>query len=80
MGPIEHIRKSILDLSQTELGVIAGTTQATVSRWESGQLEPSRAEMSRIRDAVIARGMPWNDTWFFEAPSNADVAEAVAYS
>lgn len=71
MGPIEHIRKSILHLSQTELAAIAHTTQATVSRWEAGQLEPSRAEMARIRDAVTARNLPWNDGWFFDAPAQA---------
>jgi DNA-binding transcriptional regulator YiaG len=71
MGPIEHIRKNVLDLSQVELAAIAGTTQATVSRWEAGQLEPSRAELARIRSAVMERGLPWDDCWFFEAPVSA---------
>lgn len=69
MGPIEHIRKKILDVSQAELARIAETTQPTVSRWEAGELEPSRAEMARIRDAVMARGIAWDDLWFFEAPA-----------
>lgn len=66
-------------MSQAELAAIAETTQATVSRWESGQLEPSRVELSRIRKAVIETGKPWNDTWFFEAPAPAiEIAAAVA--
>lgn len=69
MGPIEHIRKEILGISQAEMARIAETTQPTVSRWEAGELEPSRAEMARIRAAVITRGKPWDDLWFFEAPA-----------
>lgn len=76
MGPIEHIRKVVLRLSQAELAAIAETTQATVSRWEAGQLEPSRVELARIRNEVKARELPWDDCWFFEAPVVAEPAEA----
>ncbi len=76
MGPIEHIRKSVLGISQAELARIAETTQPTVSRWEKGELEPSRAEMALIRTAVIARGRPWADVWFFEAPVSESHAAA----
>lgn len=69
MGPIEHIRKTILEISQAALGDIAGVTQATVSRWENGELEPGREEMARIRESARARGIAWDDRWFFEAPS-----------
>lgn len=69
MGPIEHIRKIVLGISQADLARIAETTQPTVSRWENGELEPSRAEMARIRAAVAARGISWSDSWFFEAPA-----------
>lgn len=76
MGPIEHIRKVVLGLSQTELAGIASTTQATVSRWEAGELEPDRDQLARIRDAVKARDLPWNDGWFFEAPTAPQPAAA----
>ncbi|HSV24343.1 MAG TPA: helix-turn-helix domain-containing protein [Xanthobacteraceae bacterium] len=64
--PIERIRKTIFDLNQEEFGKLAGTTQASVSRWETGQQEPSISEMERIRAAAVERGLPWDDRWFFE--------------
>lgn len=76
MGPIEHIRKKILGVSQADLAGIAGTTQATVSRWENGQLEPSRVELALIRDAVARQGLDWNDSWFFEAPTPSEQESA----
>lgn len=69
MGPIEHIRREVLGLSQTDLARIAGTTQPTVSRWENGELEPSRVELARIRQAVAEKGLAWSDSWFFDAPA-----------
>jgi len=67
-----HIRQSVFEgISQTAFGEIASTTQPTVSRWESGELEPSRSEMDAIRKAAIAAGKPWDDRWFFEVPERA---------
>jgi DNA-binding transcriptional regulator YiaG len=66
MHPIEHIRKRIFDVTQVEFSQIAGTTQASVSRWESGELHPDRAEMERIRKAARKQGIAWDDRWFFE--------------
>jgi len=74
MHPIEHIRKKILGLNQAALADITGVTQATVSRWESGELEPGREELGRIRDAARARGIAWDDRWFFEPPTLAIAA------
>jgi predicted transcriptional regulator len=48
MHPIKHLRKEVLKISQSELGDAAGVTQATVSRWESGELEPSLSELRAI--------------------------------
>lgn len=67
MNPLQHIRKSILDLTQAEMAEIAGVRQATVSRWEHGELEPSRDELDRIRTEALKRGVEWDDKWFFEA-------------
>ena len=69
MKPIEHIRKHLFDVSQTAFGEIAGTTQASVSRWEQGSQEPSQSEMERIRNEAVLRGIVWDDRWFFEVPS-----------
>lgn len=71
MHPIEHIRTEILKVTQGAFAGIAGTTQATVSRWEAGELEPGRKEMARIRAEVMHRGLAWDDRWFFESPPTA---------
>jgi transcriptional regulator with XRE-family HTH domain len=72
MTPMLHVRKTILGLSQAEMAKIAGVSQGTVSKWEAGQLEPSRDELDHIRADAIDRGLDWNDRWFFEAPADAE--------
>lgn len=76
MKPIAHIRKHVLSVTQSDMAAIAGVTQATVSRWESGELDPSLDELSRIRSAAFDRGLGWNDRWFFEAPAIAHAGAA----
>jgi len=71
MGTIEHIRKAVLGITQADFGAIVGVTQATVSRWENGEGAPSLDEMSRIRDEAKARGIAWDDDWFFDSPPQA---------
>lgn len=68
MKPIEHIRRAVFKITQAEFGQIAGTTQASVSRWETGEQEPSQSELKRIRAAAMGRGLDWDDCWFFETP------------
>lgn len=69
MRAIEHIRKNIFQVSQAVFGEIAGTTQASISRWENGEQEPGLEEMARIRGKARDEGIEWDDRWFFEAPS-----------
>lgn len=69
-----HIRKEVLKMSQLELAALAGTTQATVSRWERGELEPGLSEMTKIREGAQAKGIEWDDSWFFEAPATGEAA------
>lgn len=71
MTPMQHIRKSLLRISQSEMAAITSTTQATVSRWERGELFPDLAQMSRIREEAQARGIEWNDSLFFGDRSGA---------
>lgn len=71
MNALRHIRKSVLCLSQAEIAVIAEVSQGTVSKWENDEANPSLDEMSRIRDAVLARKLPWDDAWFFDTPAEA---------
>ena len=76
MGQLLHIRKKLLKLTQSEMAAVTGVSQATVSRWEKGDLEPSRVELARIRDEAMRRNLSWNDSLFFapEAQSNEAVA------
>lgn len=74
MNTIRYIRRELLGVSQSELASIAETTQTTVSRWETGDLFPDLAQLSRIRDAVKAKGGTWSDEWFFETPATGEAA------
>ena len=65
MNPLLHIRKDVLKLSQQEMAALASTTQATVSRWERDELEPSRDQLKAIREEAHRRGIDWEDSWFF---------------
>lgn len=69
MTAIRHIRKSIFGMNQAEFAAIAGVVQATVSRWENG-VSLSLDDMKAIREAAKARGIDWNDEWFFEEPAS----------
>lgn len=71
MTPMLHVRKNVLELSQVELSVIAKTTQGTVSKWESGDLQPDRNQLALIRAEIQRREIEWDDRWFFEIPSGA---------
>jgi predicted transcriptional regulator len=65
---IRYIRTVVLRLSQRALADIVLTSQPSVARWEAGQQVPDLRHMQRIRAAARKACVPWNDTWFFEAP------------
>jgi transcriptional regulator with XRE-family HTH domain len=68
MLPIAVIRNSIFQLTQREFAALAGTSQATVSRWEKGELTPDTSNLERIRRAASERNIEWQDSWFFVTP------------
>ncbi|MCF6111970.1 helix-turn-helix domain-containing protein [Mesorhizobium muleiense] len=68
MSAIRHIRCHVFKATQAEFAALAGVSQASVSRWETG-VAPSLDDMRAIREAAAARGIEWNDAWFFEIPS-----------
>ena len=69
MSRLLRVRKDILGVTQSEIASITGATQATVSRWEKGELEPDRRQLDAIRTEAQRRGIAWDDRWFFEAPA-----------
>ncbi len=75
MNALKNIRKNVFKVTQSEFSVVAGVTQATVSRWENG-VAPSLDEMRAIREAAASRGIAWDDSFFFEtiSPENFDNA------
>ncbi|WP_205910743.1 helix-turn-helix domain-containing protein [Rhizobium sp. MHM7A] len=73
MNAMKHIRKNVFRVTQAEFAVVAGVTQATVSRWENG-VAPSLEEMQAIRSAASAREIDWNDALFFDDPAEAETA------
>ena len=70
MNALRNIRINVFGVTQAEFSVIAGVTQATVSRWENG-VGPSLDDMLAIRAAALARALPWDDSFFFERPKEA---------
>ena len=72
MNQIRHIRKTVFNLSQVEFGELVKVAQGTVSKWENGELEPSRSDLELIRLTAKERGFPWEDSWFFEVPSPSE--------
>jgi len=72
MSALRRIRKDVLSISQAELASIARVSQGTVSKWESGELDPSLEEMSRIRAEAISRGLDWDDGLFFTAAETVE--------
>jgi len=68
MNPMRHIRKNVLEMTQGEFADLTGASQAAVSQWENGNLHPNREVLAKIRACAAARGVPWDDSWFFETP------------
>lgn len=67
MSSLFHVRKNVLQITQSEMAALTGARQATVSRWERGELEPDRRQLTAIRDEAKRRGLKWDDRWFFES-------------
>lgn len=80
MNAVKYIRTQVFKLRQAPFAAeVAKVSQATVSRWETDELmgsQPDREDMDRIRSAAMERGLPWNDSWFFQ--TFPDAAEDTA--
>lgn len=66
MSVIRKIRKEVFSLTQSEFAELAGVSQGTVSRWESG-VDPSLSDLRSIWMAACERGLPLNGEDFFQS-------------
>jgi len=66
MNTMHHIRTKVFRVSQGEMARIAGVSQSTVSKWESGIQTPMSSAFAHIRREARRRAVPWDDKWFFE--------------
>jgi transcriptional regulator with XRE-family HTH domain len=66
MNRFLHIRLTVFGCSQNELSRISGIAQSLISRWESGKRTPGLVNLAKLRAAALARGIAWDDRWFFE--------------
>jgi transcriptional regulator with XRE-family HTH domain len=73
-----HAARKRAGLTQGELGARAGTSQATISAYESGAKEPSVATLSRLLAATGARLTVDPHAAAVREPSRAELARAGA--
>jgi predicted transcriptional regulator len=76
--PLRHIRKKVLKVTQKRMAEIAAVSQATVSRWEDGELSPGLTEMTLIREEAFRLQCEWDDKLFFAVPEPTPVDAGVA--
>lgn len=71
VNAMTRIRKEVFHATQAEMAEIAGTAQASISRWENEETSPTLLDLAKIRSEAMTRGLDWDDSWFFEAPAEA---------
>lgn len=67
---LQHIRLNVFGMTQSEFANLINVTQPTYSAFEKNDSLPF-ARQEAIRKVAAERGIPWDDTWFFETPENA---------
>ncbi len=60
-------------ISQRTLAARAGTSSATVSRYESGAISPTTATLNRVLSACLPRRRRWNDLEDFAVGVNHEL-------
>jgi len=65
VNPVVHIRTAVFGCkTQDAFAELLGTTQPTVSRWETWGRIPGHRQ-GLVREAARKRGISWDDRWFF---------------
>lgn len=73
MTPLLQIRLSF-GKTQAAMAAIAGVDQATWSRWERAMLDPTLAQIARVRAYALRHGIEWSDGELFTAASKPNGA------
>jgi DNA-binding transcriptional regulator YiaG len=69
MNRMLFIRETVFGCeTQADFAKLLGVSQGTVSKWEGGA-EPGYSAMALIREKARKKRIPWNDSWFFEKPT-----------
>ena len=71
-SPLRWVRKKVFGIDQNALAEIGGVSRPRVSRYETGNGDPSFEFMSRLREETRRQGKPFSGDWFFEVPDEED--------
>lgn len=69
-SPLRHIRENVFGANQKAFAQMIGTTQATVSRIETGEIGLTDARKKRIKREADKRGRELDFSLFFEPPAS----------
>lgn len=75
MHPLAYIRRIVFNMTQVDFARVVGVTSMTISNWERNISQPTRVQMATIRTEALARKLPWDDRWFFQAPAPIGVPQ-----
>lgn len=68
--PARFIREHIFRIEkQAIFGELLGYSQASISRFESGEVPLTTRAQQRIRALAKVRSIDWDNNWFFEVPT-----------
>lgn len=71
MTPARYIRERVFGIkTQAAFAELLGYEQATISRFETG-LRLSAEAQERIRALARARGIAWDNNWFWSVPDDS---------
>jgi transcriptional regulator with XRE-family HTH domain len=71
LSTARYIREHVFGIpTQAEFARLLNYTQATISRFETGEIVAGRDFQERVRALARERKVRWNDRWFFEVPKH----------
>ena len=71
MKSMRYIREEVFGLTRHEFAALLDINPVAVWYWERAVRSPSFDSLERIREAAMARGIKWQDRWFFQKRDDA---------